>query len=113
VIIKPIPKHLLPHTVEYEEYQEGDGITKESGFLPAVTLSFVRVQYQSIIKKTNNSEDELFDAILFYDVVNSSSSSDFTFTKKSKITHNGKTMAIEKVNPVEAFKLHHYEIGMK
>ncbi|WP_338788809.1 putative minor capsid protein [Metabacillus sp. FJAT-53654] len=113
MIVKPIPKHLLIHTVVYEQFQEGDGITTESGFLPPVTLSDVRVQALSNIKKNTNSEDLLYDAMLFYDVVNSSSSAPFEFTEKSKVNHNGKTMFIEKVNPVEAIKLHHYEIGLK
>ncbi|MBO1515602.1 minor capsid protein [Metabacillus sp. BG109] len=112
-MVKPIPKHLLIHTVEYQQFVEGDGITTEDGYKPPVTLSDVRVQALSNIKKNTNSEELLYDAMLFFDVVNSSSSGPFEFTEKSKVTFNGKVMTIEKVNPVEAFKLHHYEIGLK
>ncbi|MFC0271125.1 putative minor capsid protein [Metabacillus herbersteinensis] len=111
--VKPIPLSVLPHTVTYEEWQEGDGINTESGFKAAVTLSNVRVQLLSNIRKNTNSESLLYDAMLFYDVVNSSSSGAFVFTEKSKVTFNGKAMFVEKVNPVEAFKLHHHEIGLK
>jgi hypothetical protein len=113
MVIKPIPRHLLIHTVTYEEFQEGDGINTEDGYKPAVTLSDVRVQALSNIKKSTNSETLLYDAMLFYDVVNSSSDAPFEFTEKSKVTFNGKTMFVEKVNPVKAIKLHHYEIGLK
>jgi Minor capsid protein len=112
VIVKPIPLSVLVHTVEYEQFQEGDGITTEDGYKLAVTFYNVRVQVLSTIKKNTNSEELLYDALLFFDVVNSSSSGPFVFTEKSKITFNSKAMTIEKVNPVEAFALHHYEIGL-
>lgn len=109
---RPIPIRLLPHTVQYLQYTKGDGITTESGFLDAVTLSNVRVQYLSNIKRNNNSEEKLYEAKLFFDVVNSKASGLFEFTEDSKVIHNGMTMTVKKVNPVEAFKLHHYEIGL-
>ncbi|MFS0776256.1 putative minor capsid protein [Neobacillus sp. 3P2-tot-E-2] len=112
MVVKPIPKHVLTHTVIYEEWLEGDGINTESGFNAPVTLSNVRVQFLSNIRKNANSEHLLYEATLFYDVVNSSSSDVFTFTEKSRITHDNKTMVVEKVNPVEAIQLHHYEIGL-
>lgn len=113
MIVKPIPKPLLPHTVTYEEWQEGDGINTADGFKEAITLSSVRIQSLSNIKRNTNSEELLYDAMLFFDVVNSSSSGQFIFTEKSRVTHNGKSMIVEKVNPVEAIRLHHYEIGLK
>ncbi|WP_026582127.1 putative minor capsid protein [Bacillus sp. J33] len=111
-MVKPIPKHVLIHTVTYEEWQEGDGITTESGFLPPITLTNVRVQSLSNIRKNTNSEELLYEAMLFYDMVNSSSSGPFEFVEKSKVTFAGKTMHVKKVNPVEALALHHYEIGL-
>ncbi|USK43537.1 putative minor capsid protein [Cytobacillus oceanisediminis] len=111
-MVKPIPKHVLIHTATYEEWRDGDGINTESGFKPPVTLSNIRIQSLSNIRKNTNSEELLFEAMLFYDVVNSSSSGPFEFTKKSRITFKGKTMFVEKVNPVEALSLHHYEIGL-
>jgi Minor capsid protein len=112
MVVKPIPKHVLIHTVTYEEWQEGDGIKTESGFNAPVTLSNVRLEAQSNIRRTSNSEQILYKALLFYDVVNSASSEVFTFTEKSRITHDGKSMVVEKVNPVHAISLHHYEIEL-
>lgn len=116
MIIKPIPMHLLTHTVTYEEFQEGDGITTDDGFKEPVSLSHVRVQslstVQPNIKRNNNAEELAYNAMLFYDVVHSKSNAPFEFTEKSRIHFDGKVMTIEKVNPVEAIKLHHYEIGL-
>ncbi|MBU8773188.1 putative minor capsid protein [Cytobacillus oceanisediminis] len=111
-MVKPIPKHVLIHTVTYEEWQDGDGINTESGFKSPVTLSNVRVQALSNIRKNTNSEELLYEAILFYDVVNSSSSAAFNFAEKSRVTFDGKQLLVKKVNPVEALTLHHYEIGL-
>jgi hypothetical protein len=113
LIVKPIPVRLLTHKVLYEEYQEGDGINTEDGFKPSVELLNVRVQYLSEYKKSNSAEEQLFDALLIFDVVNSKAAGVFEFIEKSKVTFNGKTMFVKKVNPIEAFKLHHWEIGLK
>jgi hypothetical protein len=112
MVVKPIPKHVLTHTVTYEEWVEGDGINTESEFKAPVTLLDVRVQSLSNIKRNANSEQLLYEAMLFFDVVNSSSDGPFTFMEKSKVIFDGKTMFVEKVNPVEAFSLHHYEVGL-
>jgi hypothetical protein len=113
MVIKPIPRHVLIHSVTYEEWQDGDGINTDSGFKAPVTLLNVRLQALSNIRKNTNSEELLYDAILFYDVTHSLSTGPFEFSEKSKVTFNGKTMFVEKVNPVKAIKLHHYEIGLK
>jgi hypothetical protein len=113
MVVKPIPVHLLPDTVQYEEFQEGDGISSSDGYKAPVTLEHVRVQYLSNIKRNTNSEELLYEAMLFYDVINSDPSGPFEFIQKSKVTFDGKTMIVEKVNPVVAIKLHHYEIGLK
>lgn len=113
MVVKPIPKHVLIHTVTYEEWQEGDGINTESGFKAPVTLSNVRIQQLSNIKRSSTSETLLYDAMLFYDVTNSDSDKTFEFVEKSRVTFNSKTMIVEKVNPVVAIELHHYEIGLK
>lgn len=110
--IKPIPKKLLIHTVTYEEWVEGDGITTDGGHKAPVTLSNVRLQRLSNIKKSTTQEQLLYNAMLFFDVVNSSSSGEFKFTEKSRVTFDSQQMIVQKVNPVDAFELHHYEIGL-
>lgn len=113
MVVKPIPMHLLVHTAQYEEFQEGDGITSSDGYKAPVTLKNVRVQYLSNVKRNTNSEELLYEAMLFYDAINSLSSGPFEFVEKSRVTIDGKIMIVEKVNPVVAIKLHHYEIGLK
>jgi Minor capsid protein len=113
LIIKPIPKCVLTHTVVYEEFQKGDGINTEERYKPSVELLNVRVQYLSEMKNSTSAEEQLYDALLLFDVVNSKAAGDFEFIEKSKVVYNGKTMFVKKVNPVEAFKLHHWEIGLK
>ncbi|XQY90645.1 putative minor capsid protein [Metabacillus sp. HB246100] len=110
--IKPIPKKILIHTVTYEEWVEGDGITTEDGFKAPVTLSNVRVQHVSDLTVNTNNKELKYDAILFFDMKNSKASGKFTFVEESKITFEGKEMFIQKVDPVYAFELHHYELGL-
>ncbi|WLR54837.1 putative minor capsid protein [Mesobacillus subterraneus] len=112
-MVKPIPRHVLIHTVTYEEFQQGDGINTEDGFKPSVTLMNVRVQSLSNIRRNSTAEGIEYDAILFFDVAHSLSTGSFEFVEKSKVIFNGKVMLVEKVNPVVANELHHYEIGMK
>ncbi|MBB6446462.1 putative minor capsid protein [Bacillus benzoevorans] len=115
--IKPIPRTLLIHTVNYEEFVQGDGFETEGSFKTPVTLSNVRIQTASNKSKPNISRDYyaeqlIWTALLFYDVVNSSSSAPFEFKEKAKVTFEGKTMTIEKVKPIYGLSLHHYELEM-
>jgi hypothetical protein len=112
MVIKPIPKNILIHSVEYEEFVQGDGFETEDGFKPAVTLTNCRVEAASNIKRTNTGEELQYKALLFFDVVNSSASGQFELKEKSRVTFDGKTMYVNKVNPIYGFSLHHYEIEL-
>ena len=111
-MIRPIPLQLLIHSLTYEEFVPGDGFETEEGFKPAVTLSNVRVESVSNIKRSNNGEELQYKALLFFDVVNSKSSGPFEFKEKSRVIFDGKTMYVNKVNPVYGFSLHHYEVEL-
>lgn len=112
MIIKPISKEVLIHEVTYEEFVPGDGFETEDGFKEPITLTNVLVQYLSNIARNNIAEALNYNALLFFDVVNSKSSGVFEFKEKSRVTFDGKQMIVEKINPIYAFKLHHYEVGL-
>ncbi|MCM3404254.1 MULTISPECIES: putative minor capsid protein [Bacillaceae] len=109
-MVKPIPKKVLIHFVTYEEYL-GKGRMDEEYKQP-ITLSNVLVQPVSNIKRSNIAEQKAFQSLLFFDVVNSSSEALFEFKEKSKVTFQGQRMTVNKVNPVHAFSLHHYEVEL-
>lgn len=109
-MVKPIPKKLLIHEVKYEEFYEDDRYGE--GYKLPITLKNVRVQVGSAFSRSNTNENISYQAMLIYDVKNSSTSVPFEFKEKSKVTFNGKTMLVQKVNPVYAFTLHHYELEL-
>lgn len=114
MVVRPIPKAVLIHQCTYEEFVQGDGFETEDGFKPPVTLSNVLIQPSNTsnpnITRNANGEILVFNSVLFFDVVNSSSNGPFEFKEKSKVTFNGKDMIVEKVNPIYAFTLHHWEV---
>ena len=109
-MIKPIPKHLLPDAVIYEEY-EGSDRWGESWKTP-ITLSNVRVKLESSLSVSTIREQSEYKALLFFDAVNSTSDMPFLFKEKSKVTHNGTEYVVNGVTPVVAFKLHHWEVEL-
>lgn len=108
--IRPIPMHLLIHEAEYEEFQE-DSRYGES-FYPAVTLQNVRVNFESSLKTSGNTESKNIKATMFFDLINSSATGEFEFREKSKVTFNGLVMQIQKINPIYTDQLHHYEVEL-
>lgn len=108
-MIKPIPKAVLKHTVQYKEYIGESRYGKE--YKESITLHKVLVQPISGINKTANVNTVMYNTLMFYDCTNSQPSN-VEFTKESLIIFNGREMEISKVSPMYAFDLHHYEIGL-
>lgn len=108
-MVNPIPHEVLIHEVTYEEYLGEDRFGEAYG--PPVTLGKVLVQPVSSIKRSSTSEEEAFSSLLFFDCVNSFPS-EVKFKKLSKITFNGEEMTVNKINPIYAFRLHHYELEL-
>lgn len=106
-VVKPIPPHLLRDTVTYEEYESSE--RWGDNWKTPVTLMNVRVQPMSSLSVSNIREQSEYKALLFFDAINSKSDIPFTFIEKSKVTHNGMEYVVNKVTPVHAFTLHHYE----
>lgn len=108
-MIDPIPSNLLIHEVQYEEY---DGLGRYGDdFKPPITLRKVRVEMTSGFMISGTEERRTYNALLFFDAVHSKPT-DVVFKKKSKVTYNGETMVVSKVNPVYAFDLHHFEVEL-
>lgn len=104
-----MPLAVLIHEVLYEEYTEKDRYGKN--FKKPVTLKNVLVQPASNIKRSNVADQVAYKSLLFFDCVNSKPSA-IEFVKKSKITFNGEEMIVDKINPIYAFSLHHYELEL-
>lgn len=111
MFIKPIPKNVLIHTCTYEKYVESGNWTGGDQFSDAIELTSVRIEYNKNYKKSANAEDNLYKAMLFFDVVNSNPK-EVDFVIKSKVTFNGEEMRVVSVSPIYATNLHHYELGL-
>lgn len=106
----PIPITLLPDTVIYKEF-ESDGRYGKTYKEPTI-LSSVRVEETTSKERSQYTDDTIHSHVLFYDVVNSKSTSPFEFKKDSIIEYNGQELTVKKVMPIVGFQLHHYEIEL-
>lgn len=109
-MIRPIPLPLLIHEVVYEEYAGNDEWGET--YLPPVTLRKVLVQPASNINRSNIAEEKQYKAVLFFDMTYSTPK--VTFKEKSKVTFNGETMTVQKVNTLYALSTtpHHIEVEL-
>lgn len=108
-MIRPMPKAILIHSVQYKEYIGEDRYG--NSFKEPITLENVLIQPVSSIKRNNLGDSVSFNSLMFYDCTNSMPKN-ITFTKKSIITFNGEEMVVNKVNPIYTFSLHHYELEL-
>lgn len=108
--IRPIPKKLLIHTINYLELAANNGW--DNSFSEAITIDFVRVEPASSVQRTATSEGSDIKHILFVDRVHSSRFPDFK--EKSKIVWNGQTFELKQIKPHYDFGVipHHYELGL-
>lgn len=105
--IRPIPKKMLIHSIQYEEYI-GDERWGDKWADP-VTINHVLVQPATSLSRGSNSEDVVAQHVLYIDRKHSSKFPHMT--EKSKVTFEGDTWEVHKVNPYYAFGSipHHYE----
>lgn len=109
--LNPIPKKLLPNTVDYYKYNgdTGEGIS----YSAKTTLTNVKIEEQTQFMYTNNGREILGKAMLFYDLTNSNGLSDIP-TNESKIVFNDRTYYIVSVDVLRSEDIpHHYEILLK
>jgi hypothetical protein len=110
--MKPIPKRMLVNSVTYEEYVNDTG--EGSYYKTPVTLSNVKIDEQKQFSYTNNGKEIVGNAMLFYDLTNSSGLTNSP-VNESKITFNGKTYTVKDTDILRANNStpHHYEVLLK
>lgn len=108
-MIRPMPRAVLIHSVEYFEKTKKDRYGNE--FKNSIILKNVLVQPASNINSNNVSNDVAYKSLMFFDCTNSIPKN-LKFKKLSKIVFNGEMMIINKVNPIYTFGLHHYELEL-
>lgn len=107
---RPIPRQLLIHTVEYEEYLNDDGWGDE--FAEKVTIERVRMDVNEKVSRSQTSSGTKATNILFVDRTHSSPYP--KFKKKSKIYWDGDEYEIDSVKALyDSDQVpHHYELGL-
>lgn len=110
--MRPIPKKLLIHTVEYHE--KIDDSRYGGGYMPPIVINFVRLDISYAVKKSSSNEEKLFKGLLFIDAVNSSPAIEMKQDSKVIFEENGRkrTLIVQNVKPLYGFKLHHYEVEL-
>lgn len=111
-MIKPIPKRMLVNSATYEEYD--DELGEGGSYKTSVTLNNVKIDEQLQFSYTSNGKEIVGNAIMFYDLTNSSGLTDSP-VNESKITFNGKTYTIKDTDILRANDStpHHYEVLLK
>lgn len=108
--IRPIPLNVLIHEAEYEQLNSNDRYGEF--FLPAVTLKNIRINFEKSFSRAGDTESKSVKALMFFDQRNSSATGDFEFVEKSKVTFQGVTMQVNRINPLYTDTLHHYEVEL-
>ena len=108
--IRPIPKRLLIHSVDYREFIEdqrwGDG------FADPVTLEFVRVEPATSMNRDTSKEEVVARSVLYIDRVHTKP---FVQPKeKDRVVFQGKEYEVHKVDVHYAFgpRIHHLEVEL-
>lgn len=113
VVIKPIPKSLLPHTVTLQrEVPKQDDFWEDDVLESNMVLSYVKLEPSNKIVRDKNNAEIQIAATLFYDCKNSEPRG-ITFEEDDVIIFNGEKHQVETVEPLyDRKKLHHYELGL-
>ena len=110
--MKPIPRRMLPNSVIYKAYQgdTGEGVSLSS----PITLKNVKVEERQQERYTSNGRELVGNALMFYDLVNSSGLNDKPIPE-SEVIFNGKTYTVVDTDVLRANSdvPHHYEVLLK
>ena len=110
-MVKPIPKELLIHEVDYEEYKGTGNFGDE--WEDSVTIDHVRFEPETKITRDANGEEVKTQGTLFLDAVNTPK---FRQMKvNSKVTFDGQEMRVNACDVLYAFDPdtpHHYEVEL-
>lgn len=108
----PIPKKMLPNQVIYQKYKADDG--EGSSYEKPVILNHVKIDEQKQIVYTSNSAELVGNAMLYYDLVNSTGLEEKP-VNESLITFEDRTYTVVDTDVLRgnSNKPHHYEIKLK
>lgn len=112
MIIRPLPKKLLIHEIEYSEYAGSNGW--DGSFNVPTMIENVRVDPKTAIKRTSDSFSKDVNHIVYVDRTHSKPYP--KFKEKSKITWKGKEYELNEVKEfydTDPNEPHHYELGLK
>lgn len=111
-MIKPIPKRMLVNSATYIAYSGDTG--EGSSYAGSVTLNNIKIDEQKQFSYTSNGKEIIGNAMLYYDLVNSSGLTSAP-VNESKVTFNGKTYVIKNTDILRANDdtPHHYEVLLK
>ena len=103
---------MLVNSATYEEYIADTG--EGSSYKPVITLNNIKIDEQKQFSYTSNGKEIVGNAMLFYDLTNSSGLTNSP-VNESKITFNGKTYTIKDTDILRANNStpHHYEVLLK
>ena len=103
---------MLVNSATYEEYVADAG--EGSSYKPVITLNNIKIDEQKQFSYTSNGKEIVGNAMLFYDLTNSSGLTNSP-VNESKITFNGKTYTIKDTDILRANNStpHHYEVLLK
>lgn len=111
--VRPIPRKLLIHTVEYHEKVEDSRYSV--GYSSPITINNVLTSLSRQVTASNSvrngaSENRVMKGMLFIDCVYSSPAMELK--PQSKIIFEGQEFYVLKVTPIYAVSLHHYEVEL-
>lgn len=105
--IKPIPLDLLIDSAVYI-FTERDRWQGKS--VKRIGLENVLIQGKSAIKRSQQSESDSYELLLFFDIIHSRPA-DFIFSVDDLVEVDGKEYRISQVEAAKSFDgVHHYEV---
>lgn len=110
-MINPIPRHLLIHEIEYEEFIRDGSFGEE--FKDPETIVHVLVQPKTVLSRGSNNEEVQVRSIMFIDLMNTPNAKELIV--KSKVRFNGKVMRVNACNAyytLDPVTPHHYEVEL-
>ncbi|MET3504944.1 putative minor capsid protein [Halalkalibacter oceani] len=110
--IRPIPKRVLIHSIEYEEFVRDGSFGDE--FAPAETISFVLVQPKAELRRDGTGEEVQVQGVIFLDAVNTPNFK--RLREKSKVHFNGhdyRVVACDALYALDPKTPHHYEVDIR
>ncbi len=109
--MRAISKRLLIHNCTVNKPSTTDSWGNVT-IIIATSLTKIRIDPSSSIKKDKQNNDIQLNSILFYDCKNSLPSS-FTFEYEQKVVFNNKEYTVASIDYLyDRTKLHHLEVGL-